>query len=63
MITHREEIRKNSFKLPKRNGRFYRPFSFFAFFKKLFEKVLTSRGHGVIMSTEIKGSGLPLEVK
>ena len=47
----------------KGNGRFYRPFSFFTFFKKLFKKVLTNIEHGVIMSTEIKGSDLPLEVK
>ena len=33
----------------KGNGRFYRPFSFFAFFKKLFKKVLTNGKHGVIM--------------
>ena len=63
MITHREEIRKNSFKLPKGNGQFYRPFSFFDFFKKLFKKVLTNSEHGVIMITEIKGSDLPLEAK
>ena len=45
----------------KGNGRFYRPFSFFAFFKKLFKKVLTNRKYSVIIITEIKGSGLPLE--
>ena len=53
MITHREEIRKNSFKLPKGNGQFYRPFSFFTFFKKTFQKVLTNRKHDVIMFSNL----------
>ena len=39
MITHREEIRKNSFKLPKGNGQFYRPFSFLLFSKNFSKSV------------------------